>query len=77
MTPTYPQDVTHYCRYQGCGFEANSRKGASAHAVLRNHVGVKHTSLMGRPYPKCHSNCSFKATYHEKLEGKMLYGVKR
>lgn len=77
MQPTAPADVTHYCRYMDCGFEADSRPGASAHAVLRNHVGTKHTNVFNRPVPKCNANCGLKATYEEKLQGKMLYGVTR
>jgi hypothetical protein len=77
VQPTYPQDVTHYCRYKGCGYAANSRPGASAHAVLRAHMGTHHTSMFHRPVPKCNANCGLKATYEEKLAGTMLYGAKR
>lgn len=73
MQPTLPKDVTHYCRT--CGFEANSRKGASAHAVVRNHYGVKHVDLMHRPYPKCSANCGLKASFEEKKAGRMLHGA--
>jgi hypothetical protein len=45
--------------------------------VLRSHVATKHTSVFNRPVAKCNANCGLKATYGEKLAGRMLYGLQR
>lgn len=73
MRPTAPPDVKHYCRKCAASF-VSYRGGAArptAHTLLVLHVRADHGF---RAADRCHSNCSFKATYEETLQGKMLYG---
>lgn len=69
MIGTQARDVRHYCRKCGASFLTKGRN--SAHNLLVAHVRGEH----GFPAAtRCHSNCSFKATYEETNEGRMLYG---
>jgi hypothetical protein len=70
MQPTYPQEVRHYCRMCGETFTSSVRK--SAHSQLMAHWRTKHGF---RGATKCHSNCSFKASYLETLHGRMIHGA--
>lgn len=68
MNGTKPKDVKHYCRKCARSFESGSK---SAHTRLVAHVRSEH----GFPAAaRCHSNCSFKATFDETNEKRMLYG---
>lgn len=64
-----PCEVKHYCRK--CGAEFVSTKKRHAHALLAHHWKTEHGF---RAAESCHSNCSFKMTYMEANEGRMLYG---
>jgi len=69
MIGTLPRDVKHYCRK--CGKSFGTSHGRSAHTLLVAHVRSIHGF---RAADKCHSNCSFKATFEETNQQRMLYG---
>jgi len=69
MKGTMPPDVKHYCRACGDAFTSSTR--GHAHRWLVAHVREVHGF---RAADACHSNCSFKATYEETNQGRMLHG---
>jgi hypothetical protein len=76
MTGTQPQDVKHVCRKCGASFEsrrptASRTAKTSAHGRARRHIEWDHGFQVAEA---CHSNCSFKITFEEANEGRMLYG---